>query len=313
MGWREQSLGIKEKLPRTLNSITDTFLHCQNLQELSLCRCVMEVDDEYLSKLFRNNQNLSSLTLCRYESIGKCFTYLPLDKIEQIHLHYCTVDVQFIKPIMKNALKLHTLAIQVGLGCSSQFNQLEFSPVVPLKILELNLEDQIGPNLTSAICRLENLTSLSLRGTALNDAQLNKIVLGCAKLVRLNLGRNDDLTDMIFQSINSLSKLKVLSLTAMNNLTDAEIQKLFNNLRKLDVSLTNFSASAILSVIKNLQCLELLMVCCCKQLKTCFVKSAIDIVKQRDNKIPLKIEAFGTYIDVGQVEDMSSLVKAISR
>ncbi|KAJ8673256.1 hypothetical protein QAD02_004518 [Eretmocerus hayati] len=269
----------------------DNLIQCENIEELWLCSCVIEVNDETLKQLFKNNRKLRSLYLNKYRLFGRCFSHLSIKTLESLLIINCYMqDSKYLNSIIRLASKLHTLNVSSLLGSlkDSPFNRLE---IVSPQLMRLNLNDIRQFDCISDIYELKNLMILSLSDTYLNDGILEMIMENCTRLVVLNLTYNPDLTDASLCNIGSLlSSLKYLSIGSNDQFTDTGLLGLLSqNLRVLDVSETSFSEKALVVLIKRMENLEGLDITDCKHLKNSFMQSVIAVVDARTNKISLEV------------------------
>ncbi|KAJ8673230.1 hypothetical protein QAD02_004492 [Eretmocerus hayati] len=280
------------KLKGTLNALKYSLLECKHLEELSLCHCVINVDDEYLSRLFKKNRKLRSIVLSKYRLIGKCFNDLSPVTLESIIIYNCEMDFRYFNPILPLASKLHTLRLDktwdINFG-----SKLRVAPSTPTNLLQLSIQYYDEVRCLSDIYQLNHLMSLKLSFVELKDSMLKLIVKNCTQLRQLDLTCNTKLHDSSLRCIKSLPLLVCLGIGFNEQFTDAGLATLSNDLRELDVSFISFSEKGLLKIIRKMQCLEQLDVSHNRHLNHNFVQSVMTIVNDRPNRIPLTLGVCG--------------------
>ncbi|KAJ8679185.1 hypothetical protein QAD02_014972 [Eretmocerus hayati] len=301
--------------PGLLNDLVVQLLNCANLRKLSLCFCVVKMSDATLAHLFQKNEYLHSLTLCGYDLVGECLIGLNLKSLESINFVECYLKKpSYLNTVISNGSGLHTIRIDSCLSINSVDETFKIISQTPLVLRRLSVYELCsGANFAIDICSFQNLVVLGIEGSALKDHELKLIAQNCVKLLVLLISMNSFFTDEGLSNIVSLSQLEVLNIGDNDNFTDLGLKVLNRNSRVLQVSRLNFSAAALLLAIEEIKLLEQLDVENCEHIETNFVESVIDIVNKRQNRLPLEIGVFRSSIDVEKVKDTDSLVKLTNK
>ncbi|KAJ8683191.1 hypothetical protein QAD02_018983 [Eretmocerus hayati] len=299
-----------QKPKKTLNNLKETLFECENIEELALCRCVIEVDEQDLKQIFRKNRYLRTLVLAKYDFSGKSLMLLPFQSLESITFEECTFDAKYLNVVLYKAPKLHTLGFK---DCADGMEELELEllPKLSPKMKRLDLDIPPYPDLLSDICNLKNLTILTLQMAVVEDYELKEIVRHCKKLVALDISHGTFLTDACLCDLRFLPQLKSLDISSNDEFSNGGLQYLSDNLRELRVSMNKFSENALLKVLRRMQKLEVLDVSSCMHLKKRFVESAIDVVKNRSNAVPLTIGLLNIGTGSDEIKNSCPKVKLV--
>ncbi|KAJ8673189.1 hypothetical protein QAD02_004451 [Eretmocerus hayati] len=288
------------KLEGALDDVRHALSNCEKIQELSLCKCMLKCDNDYLGRIFKKNTNLRSIALCGYGFIGECLTQLPFGTIESIVLRHCyELELQYTNLFATIAHKLHTLRLfhvdgfdMSELGFDEYDDDLDYDI---RNICDFNL--------------LKNLRFLELSDAELFDDDLKPIVENCIHLKFLDVSFNFDLTNVGFLYISSLAHLLYLNISSNYDFKDEGLEKLTKNLRELNVSQTRFTANGLLNFLRGAQNLEKLTVAFMRKLNNSFIRSAAKIVKSRPENTQVIIEIQGTSVKTSRLNDIGPIIQ----
>ncbi|KAJ8673267.1 hypothetical protein QAD02_004529 [Eretmocerus hayati] len=295
----------------TLDKLKDLLLECEKVEELWLCRCVVNVDDVFLGKLFAKNRNLKKLVLIELKLTGECFSQLSSDVLESLVLFECIIlKPEYLNSTISSASKLQILSLKCDDKDPSTREAVP-SPTSKRNLLGVDVtgEYKIQHSLLLPICRLKNLTILGLRNSEVNDLMLNAISRACLNLKVLDIEFCGNISDDGLQYTKSMPNLKCLNMSTNWELTDTGLLTINKNLQSLQIHETYFSERALLAVLREMKDLEELDVSNCSQLTNRFVELAIHVVKRRKEKIPLKIGLSGRSVNIDTIRNVCPLVK----
>ncbi|KAJ8673254.1 hypothetical protein QAD02_004516 [Eretmocerus hayati] len=305
----------EELLTGTLDHLKNLLLECKNLEELWMCRCVVNADDEFLSKLFDNNRHLRKLMLIELELTGECFSHLSTEFLKSFIIFDCVVlQPQYLNSTLSRAYKLHTL----NLECSDKDPQtwkVVNSPVLSCNLMGYNeiAEFDYRCGLLYNICSVKNLTILGLRNSDLTNNMLRIISLSCANLKVLDIDGCQKVSNVGLSYIQSMSNMKCLNIGSIDRISNPGLLYINKNLQVLRIPDTEFSEKALVKLLPRLlqqmEVLEDLDISRCMQLNNRFIESVIDIVRLRRRTIPLEIGVQDTGVDIKLLGNICPLVK----
>ncbi|KAJ8673264.1 hypothetical protein QAD02_004526 [Eretmocerus hayati] len=295
----------------TLDELKNLLLECEKVEELWLCRCVVNVDDVFLGKLFAKNRNLKKLVLIELKLTGECFSQLSSDVLESLVLFECIISQpEYLNATISSASKLQILSLNCN-GKDPFTHETVTSPTSEHNLLGMNDtgEYDIRNSLLLPICKLKNLTILSLRHSEVDDLMLETISLACLNVKVLDIELCGEVTNDGLQYTQSMPKLKCLNISLNEELSDAGLLTVNKNLEIFRMSQANISERALLTLLWEMKNLKALDVSNCLQLSNRFVELAIQIVKLRKEKIPLKIGLSGPNVNIDTVKNVCPLIQ----
>ncbi|KAJ8673252.1 hypothetical protein QAD02_004514 [Eretmocerus hayati] len=295
----------------TLDYLKGPLLECKNLEELWLCRCVVNADDVFLSKLFDTHRNLRKLVLIEMELTGECFSHLSTEVLDSLVLSECVIrHPKYLNSFVSSASNLHTL----GLHCADRDPQTFTTVASPTSSRNLKGYNERGEyeyscGLLYSICSLKNLTILGFRHADIDNNMLRIISSNCTSLKVLDIEYCDKISNTGLSYIQSMSNLKCLNIGSIFRISDTGLSYINENLQVLRIPSVSFSERALVPLLREMTQLEVLDITGCRQFKNRFIETVIDIVKNRKEPIPLEIGLHDTKINVKLLRDVCPLVK----
>uniref|UniRef100_A0A1B6CYQ3 RRM domain-containing protein n=1 Tax=Clastoptera arizonana TaxID=38151 RepID=A0A1B6CYQ3_9HEMI len=292
---------------RSLPHLTNS---CSSLKKILIEDC-SRFSDSDLFKFFKVSTTLTSVEFIKANSLlGGCLTVLKSSPLEKLRLDDCFIldSDCVLKCLENNHSTLRHFSLNTSIRLPQHFINALVDTVPNLTSLSLSRFNPLCTTYTLVpLGKLSQLKYLNLcQNRAVTDSTIACIVKGCPELQTVNLSGAGlrtiplDFTADGLSKLGNLKKLRNLDISYLfetDDITVINIASKNPHLKDLKcVGCPNLSDNGCISVISLSDDLENFEICGNHLITQETVKKALESVKMRSNRVPLKLIVGGTSI-----------------